>query len=165
MTIAVMNTIKNKFTWVKRNRENGRSQTECFQSAGPTPPHSTTWDDGSEYSLNRYCHQCTQNGSILDFNQCLFALRAVSRNRLTYIFPLANEWLSLCVCTRRIWILYSLSSQTRFHLYSSTFQFSYVFFRFLSLSRCARPLPNAKCNQFQLKCADEIRCHTWNGWC
>lgn len=42
--------------------------------------------------LNRYCHQCTQNGSILDFNQSLFALRAVSRNHLTY-FPF-SQWIA-----------------------------------------------------------------------
>lgn len=103
MTIALMNTIKNKFTC----RKMGYCKEECIASVTLplTNCISSTSTSGTSAKgtsvlcslhlrlfhalLDAYCHHCTQNGSILDFNQSLFTLRAVSRNRLTY-FPISQ---------------------------------------------------------------------------
>lgn len=160
MTIAVINAIKNKFTCLKkefeRNTRNERqTQFMAWQSSVARIGSDRIpgiWRQ-LRISLNRYCHQCTQNGSILDFNQSLFALRAVRGKIILHIFPLANKMCSVSARAHAVHVQVQVHSHISFchHRW-----FHSIFFLSISIF-------NVKCNQFQLKRTDKIHSNTENG--
>lgn len=98
MTIAVMNTIKNKFV-VGIKMEECAFKMLCIDCTAPAERcrrwQCRWWQRQNWITLNRYCHQCTQNGSILDFNQCVFAFCVLChKNHFAYFH--INQWIAQC---------------------------------------------------------------------